>query len=377
MRRWHSVAAGLVALGALGAAPVFFAPKITGDPPKNQAGVAPDATGDQLERPDATEQLTASAARLLAPPATIPAPRFGSSTPSSVFPSRREALDRSSVIVETGTTDQQYRIDDPPVETTYDLRSLTSTAYPFGDSFPLAFGPDTPGTRTVVIGGTVLGQQDRDLTWEEVHDPYGGGGLRMIGTDYLVSYDLRVDNVNDGFMPLPPEGDLNAARFLIDGCHMTWIRDDAVEDDTEMSGTIRDCLFDGINTGVSIGQSTGNPNALVRIKHSTFLFAPMRNERAADGIGHQTLFKQMPGGRVRLSHVLICYPENPMSPSRLRIFPPGTYSRVEIVLGPDFVGRYPGRRPAGVTVSRDWSLCGAAKADWLSKHERKDRVAEG
>ena len=297
---------------------------------------------------------------------TIPLP---SSTPSSSpFPTRREALERQKVVVETGTTGEQYRIDAPIADTTYDLRSFTSTAYPFGDSFPLAFGPESPGARTVVIGGTVIGQQQRSLSWEDVHDPFGGGGLRMIGVDSLVSYDLRANNVNDGFMPLPPPDDLNGARFLIDGCHMTWIRDDAVEDDTEMSGTIRNCLFDGINTGVSIGQSTQNANAVVRIKHSVFLFEPMRNDRAADGFGHQTLFKQKPGGRVRLSNVVVCYPENPMSPSRLRIFPPGHYSNVRIVLGSDFVGRYPGPRPPGVAVTRDWSACETARAGWLRRH---------
>ena len=277
-------------------------------------------------------------------------------------------MERQEVVVEIGTTDEQFRIDAPIADATYDLRSFTSTAYPSGSSFPLAFGPESPGVRTVVIGGTVIGQQRRNLSWENVHDPFGGGGLRMIGIDSLVSYDVRVDNVTDGFMPLPPPEDLNGARFLIDGCHMTWIRDDAVEDDTEMSGTIRDCLFDGINTGVSIGQSTQNPDAVVRIKHSVFVFEPMRNDRATDGIGHQALFKQMPGGHVRLSNVVVCYPENPMSPSRLRIFPPGHYSNVRLVLGSDFVGRYPGHRPAGVTVTRDWSVCEAARAHWLSRH---------
>jgi hypothetical protein len=299
-------------------------------------------------------------------PPSIPPP--SSTRSSSPFPTRREALDRQKVVVEIGTTGEQYRIDAPVADTTYDLRSFTSTAYPSGSSFPLAFGPESPGARTVVIGGTVIGQQQRSLSWEDVHDPFGGGGLRMIGIDSLVSYDLRVNNVNDGFMPLPPPDDLNGARFLIDGCHMTWIRDDAVEDDTEMSGTIRDCLFDGINTGVSIGQSTQNPDAVVRIKHSVFLFEPMRNDRATDGIGHQTLFKQKPGGHVRLSKVVVCYPENPMSPSRLRIFPPGHYSNVRLVLGSDFVGRYPGPRPAGVTVTRDWSVCERARADWLRRH---------
>lgn len=325
-------------------------------------------------RPDPPEAGEPSPSPGSAPWATsglsaLPSIPHPSSTPTSgPIPTRHEALQRPRVVVATGTTDEQYRIEAPPPDTTYDLRSFASTAYPFGSSFPLAFGSDSPGARTIVIGGTVSGQQERGLSWENVHDSFGGGGLAMIGLGYFVSYDVRVDNVNDGFKPLPPPDDLNGARFLIDGCHMTWIRDDAVEDDTEMSGTIRNCLFDGINTGVSIGQSTKNPDAVVRIKHSVFLFEPMRNDRATDGIGHQTLFKQMPGGHVRLSNVVVCYPENPMSPSRLRIFPPGHYSNVRIVLGSDFVGRYPGPRPAGVTVTRDWSVCETARAHWLSRH---------
>ena len=328
------------------------------------------ATWTFVSRPLAVsgESAAGRVQSLLAPATTKAFSTSPSSRPSRRFPTRKEALNRRRVVVETGTTDQQYRVDAPQAVTTYDLRSFTSTAYPSGSSFPLAFGSEAPGRGTVVIGGTVIGQQDRHLSWEEVHDPIGGGGLRMIGTDYFVSYDLRVDNVNDGFMPWPPPGDLNGARFLIDGCHMTWIRDDAVEDDTQMSGTISDCLFDGINTGVSIGQSTKNPSAVVRIKNSVFLFTPMRNDRAADGVGHQALFKQESEGQVRLSNVVVCYPENPITPSRLRIFPRGRYSNVTIVLGRDFVGRYPGGRPHGVRVTRDWSVCNEAKDRWLGEH---------
>ena len=365
----------LITVGVLAFAGGEFLPKLLGFGGQNATENAEAPLEDEGVRPDPHEAVMPSpspspALSAMSDLSALTTPPPPSKTPASgPFPTRREALDRRRVVVETGTTDEQYRIEAPVADTTYDLRSFTSTAYPSGSSFPLAFGPESPGVRTVVIGGTVIGQQQRNLSWEDVHDPFGGGGLRMIGIDSLVSYDLRVDNVTDGFMPLPPPDDLNGARFLIDGCYMTWIRDDAVEDDTEMSGTIRDCLFDGINTGVSIGQSTQNPDALVRIKHSVFLFEPMRNDRAADGIGHQTLFKQMPGGHVRLSNVVVCYPENPMTPSRLRIFPPGHYSNVRLVLGTDFTGRYPGHRPAGVTVTRDWSICDTARAKWLSKRE--------
>jgi hypothetical protein len=64
----------------------------------------------------------------------------------------------------------------------------------------------------------------------------------------------------------------------------------------------------------------------------------------------------------------VCYPQNPMGPDRLARWMPGTYSNVTVVLGPDFTIDYPGTLPVGVSLSRDWSICERARADWFTSH---------
>lgn len=313
-----------------------------------------------------TVTVTQTPTTTVPPPTTTTAPVPTTTTtvpPAPGFPTRQEALARPDVVVLSGTRSTQYK---PPASTdvTYDLRGLTSTAYPFGSSFPVVLN----GTRAISIGATVLGQQPRDAMWATVHDTYGGKALSMTITDYGASYDLRADNVNDGFGPLPASG--LTGTFLIEGAYMTWIRDDAVEDDIEMSGTIRDILVDGVNDAISIGQSTKNPNAVVDVENVVFIHAPMPNARAADGIGHQTLFKQLPGGKVNLTNVTDCMYENPITPSRIQIRPAGTWTNVTFVLGPGWVGPDPAVS-AGASVSRDWQgKCLDARDAWLAVHHR-------
>jgi len=318
-----------------------------------------------------TQTVTQTVTQTPAPTTTIPStttvpPTTTAPPPPSGFPSRAEALARSNDIVLSGTRSTQYK-PGAATDTTYDLRGLTSTAYPFGSSFPLVI----EGSGNVVIGGAVFGQQGRTLTWEQTHDPFGGTGLRLGNVNgYEVSYDFRVDNTVDGIDMLPQTPGVGpaGARVLIEGAYMTWIRDDAIEDDTEMSATIRDVLVDGVNDGISIGQSSRNANAVVNLENVLFIHAPMPNGHAADGVGHQTIFKQLPGGRVNLTNVTDCMYENPISPGRINIRPPGTWTNVTFVLGPGWVGANPSV-PAGATVSRDWQgLCLNARDAWLAAH---------
>ena len=310
-----------------------------------------------------TETVTAPPSSTTPPPTTPPPPTTTTLPPAPAgFPSRAEALARPGGVVLTGTRTTQFK---PAAATavTYDLRGLTSTAYPFSSSFPIVI----EGTDNVVMGATVLGQQGRNLTWAQTHDPFGGSGIRLLNVSgYGVSYDARIDNVVDGIDALPPSS--GAGKFLIEGAYMTWIRDDAVEDDTEFSGTIRDVLVDGVNNALSIGQSSKNPSSVVDVENVIFIHAPMPNDRAADGVGHQTLFKQLPGGRVNLTNVTDCLYENPITPSRIAIRPTGTWTNVTFVLGPGWVGANP-TVPAGATVSRDWQgLCLNARDAWLAAH---------
>jgi hypothetical protein len=238
--------------------------------------------------------------------------------------------------------------------------------------------------RTVVIGASIEGQAPTAWRWDDFDEELGdvGAALRMVGVDYVVSYDLRADNVFDGFRPRPADDDTTAATFLIAGCHMTYIRDDAIENDRTMSGVIDDCLFDGINMGLSEqqGDDYPNPRSVVRIQDSVFIFRPMPHDRAGDGRGHARMFKWSAGaGKVDMRRVVICYRETPISlgDSSFEEWPRGEFANITVVLGPDYDGdrdgRYgdrdhPGRAPRGVAVTRDWSVCNRSRSAWLDAH---------
>ena len=309
-----------------------------------------------------TETVTATITETVTttPPPTTPPPTTSSPPPAPTipppapgFPSRAEALARANVVVVSGPKTTQVRFGSPPPDTTYDLRGMTSTAYP-SSAFPTSFGRDVAGARTVIVGGSVTGTQPRDWSWDQVH-AVGGAGMTMLGSDFQVSYDFYAENQHDGLQMLPPAG--GGSKYLIDGLTCVWVRDDCIEADTEFSGTIQNVVGDGVNTAISLGQSTKNPNAVTEISNAIFIHEPMVNARAADGIGHQTLFKQAPGGTVNLTNVTDCLYENPITPSRIQIRPAGTWTNVVFVLGPGWAGPDPAV-PAGATVSRDWTgLC--------------------
>lgn len=312
-----------------------------------------------------TETITATITQTVTETVTSPPPPTTSVPPSPTpppppppagFPSRAEALARPNVVVVTGARIAQFK---PATanDMTYDFRGLVHTGWPSPTAYPLVL----EGARNVAVGGSVTGQQARELTWEQVHDAFGGYGERMFVNDYAVSYDFRVENVTDGIGMDPSNCGLNpgpaVCKFLIDGAYMEWIRDDGVEFDTEFSGTIRNVVMNGVNNAFSIGQSTKNANAVTNIENVLIIHAVMNNGHAADGAGHQTIFKQKPGGTVNMTNVTDCMYENPITPSRIQIRPPGTWTNVVFVVGPGWVGPDP-VVPAGATVSHDWAgLC--------------------
>jgi len=199
-----------------------------------------------------------------------------------------------------------------------------------------------------------------------VHDVYGGEGLKIGVLDYAVSYDFRCDNMNDGLKLLAPPNP-NDGQYLVEGAYMTWIRDDAIEADNEFSGTIRDCLVDGYSNALSLNQSASNASSVHIIEDCIFIAAVMNNDHAADGAGHQVLFKTVPAGQVHMNNVKVGMYENPITPSRIMFRPSGTWTNVTYYLGPGWVGADPAV-PAGVTVSRDWAGLLADAAAWKTAH---------
>ncbi len=287
------------------------------------------------------------------------------------FINRKQALARSNLVVSSGDHNDQWRVC-ATRNRTYDLRRFTSTGN-FADSSNLSVGKDCGAARTVVVGGTVTGTISHSLTWDEAKSQYDADGLRLEGKVWLESFGLSVQDLEDGFAPRVATGTEqdNTVPFLLKGAHMDWIRDDAIEDDALMSGEISDTLIDGTNRFLSARPSESetytNHSMVVTISKVLVHMKAMPNERdTADGVGYGGIFKWSDAaGKVQASDSIFLLDEQPISDEP---FPPGTYSHVILVLGPDFVGRYRTALPDGVNVTRKLGVWRKARRAWLDAH---------
>jgi hypothetical protein len=289
----------------------------------------------------------------------------------------RAALDRANVIPVSGVARGQLR-ETAQDDQTFDLRGYVVTYWPppsNADLSPISIGKGAPARGTVVVGGAVVGGLSRKATWQEVKACCDAEGLRLEGKGWMASFDFYAENVEDGFAPRVLDGTEagSSDRFLISGAQMVRIRDDAVENDDLMSGTIRDSLFDGVNRFLSERPSSdrhyANSGSVVLIEDVLVRMEAMPNERAADGLSHGSIFKWSEGaGSVVMRDSVVLLEKRPVSSDDSNAFPPGRYSNVVVVLGPRFAGPYPVRLPRGVRVTRDVGVWTAARDAWLDRH---------
>jgi hypothetical protein len=294
--------------------------------------------------------------------------------PPSRFPSQQQALARKATARETGVARGQLRVS-ASADQTFDLRGYIVRYWPSAgdpDEYPIVIGKDDPAVGTAVVGGAVVGHLPRSATWQSIKDCCDADALRLEGRGWIASYGFYAENVEDGFAPRVPEtgGD---DRFLLQGCYMRYVRDDAVENDDVMSGTISDCLFDGVSRFLSERPSEGtdvaNPASVVTIDHVLVHMQPMPNDRSADGMGAGSIFKwSTASGSVVMSHSVIYVEEPSQTNVGADAFPPGTYRDVTLVLGHRYEGAYRVPLPPGVTVTRDVSVWDRARAAWLARH---------
>lgn len=317
------------------------------------------------------------------PPATAAAPpttRAGTATrpaaPGTGIPrSASGCLARPRTIRPEVPPGAQFLVDVPVEGATYDLRGVVSTAYP-GSKYPLVFGKVRHGEavykigrRLCIVGGEVIGQQSRGLTWQQVKDRHDGDGLRVLSGDWYVVDGLRVDNVEDGISPF---GDGFVGRNL----HFTYIRDDCIENDAVAGGIVSDSLFDGCSMGLSARPSKGfspkpaPPGETFTLDGVLMRLQPMpREERATpDGLGNGQLFKWSRwSNRLVLRDSIFLVERVSMNGPKAMGFPDRTIARnVTLVwTGP---GDYPAPVPPGVRVVKDRKVWEAARRAWLDRH---------
>jgi hypothetical protein len=274
----------------------------------------------------------------------------------------------------TGTRDT-YRLSAVPNRRTYDLRGGAIVGYPQVNHYPLALGKYDPGNATCVVGGSVVGRQSRNHTWQTMKSSLDGDGLNFKSDGGIID-GIRIDNVEDGIGTIggDPEG------IMIRNAYMSYIRDDCIENDAVVGLIVKDSLLDGCFFGLSErpgasgsprpappGERTLLDGVLLRLQPMPYDTTKARC--GTDGLGTGGFFKWSDyANKLTVRNSVLLADRTTVRCAIPLNFPAtGTYENVTLVwLGQ---GNYPGRLPAtGVTVTRDRQVWDRARADWLQRH---------
>lgn len=135
--------------------------------------------------------------------------------------------------------------------------------YPFQVTFA------DPGL--IVRGGTINGQVSQTADWEDAY--INAAGLRVQDAPGVIIENWRIDRPWDGIRVAG-----KSTGFQIRDVWITNSRDDAIEDDDAIGGTISDSLFDGVFSGISLGDGDvdGHTNVVtldhVLLRNKSFLY---------------------------------------------------------------------------------------------------------
>jgi len=161
------------------------------------------------------------------------------------------------VINLSGTTTTRYTDDAVADGTIFDRTTWYSNAVGNGTTTAFSVGNREPSPRDIcVLRGVINGQIPLDWSWEAAHE-FGGSGDRTYTGRLILIDGARIHNVEDGWKPreLPEFG--NTGIMLMRNTYMTGIRDDSVENDNFMPGSVTDSLFDGVHTFLSEQNQSG------------------------------------------------------------------------------------------------------------------------
>ena len=225
------------------------------------------------------------------------------------------------------------------------------------------------GSGICVAGGTVLGQFDRTLSWDEMHT-LNNAAIRFENPDTHVEY-VRIDNVTDGIRPV-------AGPFTIRGAWLSYVRDDCVENDHVQPGLIDDSLFDGCYVGVSERPSPAiaasgydGRGQLVTVQNSLIRLQPMPGPRGglATDLGNGVFFKWSDQAtNLELDNNVFMAEQVSQDGGDVMGIPSSLVAcsnNIMVWLGD---GPYPAPLPPCFTVTKDRSVWDAAVASWLARH---------
>ncbi len=259
-------------------------------------------------------------------------------------------------------------------KTLIDARTATFFAGPT-NLYPIAL---EGGAGITIRGGNVIGGYDRNLSWTEMHD-MNNAAIAVDNAGVTVD-GLRADNVEDGVRPR--RGDV----FTVRNVHLSYVRDDCIENDHVQTGLVDDSLFDGCYTAFSARPSAAIvdsgfdgsdklwtiQNSLIRVQAM-----PGPSTPTPDNLAYGTFFKwhlwDNPSASLspKLAlhgNVFMADRVGQAGADRMGI-PPGQLAscsnNVMVWLGS---GPYPAPLPSCFTVTTDRAVWDAAVASWLARH---------
>lgn len=266
-----------------------------------------------------------------------------------------------------------YRAYNLPSGTTINATTASWTVANMGDKLNLYPFNIEGASNLIARGGSIWGTISQTLSWEETY--INSAALRFENAPGVVIDDWRIDKAWDAIRI-----DGGSQGFLIDDTYITNNRDDAVENDDNNGGTIRDSLFDGTFVGISLGDDhhvDGSQNTV----SLEGVFMRMQEYIYKGELQHGTPFKADSGApettpdiRIVNSVIAIEDPDH-AGLNRLQIawdHVTESYGNVFLNLSDTpLPSDYP-KPPAGFTIlqgqqARDYWA--ATKAAWLDNHD--------
>ena len=283
--------------------------------------------------------------------------------------------------------DNLYTLTSPVAGHTYDYRGQRVQRLPTSHLMSIQKAGDM-----CLTGATAIGTQPRSATWLEVKRQYDHGGIQygnmLSGADAVIQ-GVRIENVEDGLMmPRDPSHNGKNITWRLEDAWLEYIRDDGVENDSCLNGTIRNTLMDNIHMGLAARPSKGNDvPTLVDAKwdiDGLLLHLGCKPDTRGSGEIYRGPGSCPAGTSVaQVFKTSGCIGSITMKNSVIRLdavgnggpdqmrWLPGTYENVTLVWrGP---GAYPGPAlPRGVTLTTDINAWNNARAAWLARNGCSD-----
>jgi hypothetical protein len=284
-----------------------------------------------------------------------------------------------------GTSDRKYRWAPNANDLTLDLRKGTFLANQ-SERLPVHV-INGQHTGLYSVGGRIIGQQSRELTWREVKADLDGNGLTLRGPGISTVEGMYFDNVHDAISPID-----GVTKWVVKDVYAKYTRDDFVENDQLQPGVIENTLVDGTfvflsnrpgaaGGGFSCNGRPSDPDLVVEVRNTLVWMqrqpydGDMNRDPSQDpindGRGGGAIFKWSNcGGRVVMSNSIILIESITATGGKAAMtFPPGKYTNVTVVWRG--AGDYPAALPRGVRMTRDVTVWTKARQAWLTTHGMK------